>query len=456
MYLWQQYANSEQLKNKIALRDDSQGEVFSWRQLADKINEYVIELQHQGVVSGEGFALCAKNGFVPLCYYLAALQLGCRVLPINPAFVQQKKAQLCVDNNISCCITFSDEQNNTYFTKYPQKPPHFLSQAVTMTLTSGSGGWPKAVVHTIDAHLENARGVCELMQFNSDCSWLLSLPLYHVSGQGIVWRWLLQGAVLHFPGEDLNSSLIQATHASLVPVQLQRLLDYLLHQPSRNITTRHILLGGSDIPISLPLPLPRFGICSYVGYGMTEMASTVFAKLSDGKPGVGRALKGREYCLRDGEIWLRGAGLGLGYWQKGRIIPLLNEESWFQTKDRGIWQDNGLVVSGRLDNMFISGGENIQPEEIEQIIQQYDEVEQVFVLPVEDQQFGQRPVAMIRFKRDFSQIEADNLRIWLSDKVEKFKQPIAYFPLTTRLQQPGTIKISRRILKTELDKILGK
>ena len=70
------------------------------------------------------------------------------------------------------------------------------AQALTLTLTSGSSGKPKAVVHTVADHLANAKGVCELMAFSHTDSWLLSLPLFHVSGQGIVWRWLLQGATL--------------------------------------------------------------------------------------------------------------------------------------------------------------------------------------------------------------------------------------------------------------------
>ena len=65
------------------------------------------------------------------------------------------------------------------------------------------------------------------------------------------------------------------------------------------------------------------------------------------------------------EVWLKGAGLAMGYWRNGCVDPLTNAEGWFQTKDKGQWLDNELVIQGRLDNMFISGGENIQPEEIE-------------------------------------------------------------------------------------------
>ena len=159
--------------------------------------------------------------------------------------------------------------------------------------------------------------------------------------------------------------------------------------------------------------------------------------------------------MSDDEIWLRGAGLGLGYWHDGRILPFVNEQGWFQTRDKGYWLDNELVIAGRLDNMFISGGENIQPEEIERLICDSGWVEQAFVLPCEDTEFGQRPVAMVKFKQDFSLDAVNKLQNWLSDKIEKFKQPIRYFPLETEKWQQGAIKISRALLQAELNKILG-
>ena len=89
------------------------------------------------------------------------------------------------------------------------------------------------------------------MKFDCNQSWLLSLPLYHVSGQGIVWRWLYCGAQLHFPKDDFYASLLETTHVSLVPTQLQRLLDYLQENSIISFSTRHILLGGTHIPAEL-------------------------------------------------------------------------------------------------------------------------------------------------------------------------------------------------------------
>ncbi len=116
---------------------------------------------------------------------------------------------------------------------------------VSMTLTSGSSGLPKAAVHTAFAHLESARGVLSLIPFHAADCWLLSLPLFHVSGQGIFWRWLRAGAQLAVRDSlPLYEALEGCTHASLVPTQLWRLLT----MPERRLSLKAVLLGGAAIP----------------------------------------------------------------------------------------------------------------------------------------------------------------------------------------------------------------
>ena len=273
---------------------------------------------------------------------------------------------------------------------------------------------------------------------------VLALPLYHVSGQGIVWRWLYAGATLVLPKEDFYQSIGYVSHVSLVPTQLQRWFDYLIEHP-QSTQTQAVLLGGTQIPVKLTQALNELGIRSYSGYGMTEMASTVFAKQSDGKVGVGQPLLGRAFKLVNEEVWLKGAGLAMGYWREGHIVPLTNAEGWFQTKDKAQWLDDELVIQGRLDNMFISGGENIQPEEIEKVIAQSDLVKQVFVLPQHDEEFGHRPVAIVEFHTSFNESAVESLNVFLQGRLERFKQPVAYYELPQDLIQ-GAIKISRKAL----------
>ena len=448
MYPWQAFAIQPKFSHKIALRT-AQGDIFNWAQVAEKVNQTVSFLQSEGVNPESAVAFVGKNTENILFLYLATIQLGAKILGINPAFPQEKIEELCEIHQIDFCFYDEDLRDFPIADVVIQKADFF--RPATMTLTSGSTGLPKAVVHNVQAHLDNAKGVCELMKFDSTHSWLLSLPLYHVSGQGIVWRWLCCGAELHFPKTDFYASLLEATHVSLVPTQLQRLLDYLQENPSISFSTRHILLGGAHIPTELTQKMVKYGIETYSGYGMTEMASTVLAKKSDEKRGVGQPLLGREYRLVNDEVWLKGAGLAMGYWKERQIFPLTNSDGWLQTKDKGILQKGELVIIGRLDNMFISGGENIQPEEIEQVILKNAMVKQVFVLPKADHEFGYRPVAIVALNEPFNQSAVEKLTEFLQDKLARFKQPIAYYELPVDLST-GAIKISRKVLADWLAK----
>ncbi|KGQ69965.1 hypothetical protein OA57_09335 [Chelonobacter oris] len=408
-------------------------------------------------------ALVGKNSVQQLMLYLAGLSLGARVMALNPQFPPQKIERILQQNQIGFYVapplpTTSAQRIvpsavDYRLIGYRRTSPHLWQQSLTLTLTSGSGGDPKAVVHDLSAHWQNALGVNRFLAFNHSKSWLLSLPLYHVSGQGIIWRWLSSGAVLHFSGEDFYASVGKVSHVSLVPTQLQRYLDYLSNSGADNEKplTEAILLGGSYIAPALCRRAERFGLTTFSGYGMTEMASTVYVRKNHPLMPEVRLLHGRELCIRDGEIWLRGAGLAQGYWRDGKIVPLLNAEGWYQTKDRGCRHNGELQVLGRIDNMFISGGENIQPEEVEAVLQQFPQIEQAVVLPLADQEFGARPVAMLRFNAAFSTALVEQVRFWLQDKIERFKQPVAYYPLTA---SPNQMKISRRQLQLDLQRRL--
>lgn len=468
---WLLYAQDANLSSRIALQDEK-GQTINWRQLATKINRLAKNLHEQGISQQSAIALYGKNSAELVLLYLASIQLGAKVLGINPAYSVEQMQQLCISNQVDFyfsteqqnipkltaiklnTINFNELEENYCFDINLAFALQSLERPATMTLTSGSTGKPKAVVHNVMAHMANAKGVCQLTKFSQNDAWLLSLPLYHVSGQAIIWRWLTVGAELHLPQQDFYQSVLNASHASLVPTQLQRLLEYLTSAQLKDYRLKHLLLGGSHISPELTAALNRFAINSYSGYGMTEMASTVFAKKSDTSSGVGQPLAGREFCLVNGEIWLKGAGLALGYWQDGKIHSLLNEQGWLATNDKGQWRDNELFIEGRLDNMFISGGENIQPEQIETLIMQHQDVEQVFILPKEDQHFGHRPVAVICFKQGFSRQAIENLQNWLQPRLERFKQPIDYLPLDLELQK-GNIKISRTQLIDLINKEIG-
>ncbi|MGX7902457.1 o-succinylbenzoate--CoA ligase, partial [Klebsiella pneumoniae] len=308
----------------------------------------------------------------------------------------------------------------------------------SMTLTSGSTGLPKAAVHSANAHLASAAGVLALMPFAAGDDWLLSLPLFHVSGQGIVWRWLLAGARLTVRDKQpLAQMLHGCTHASLVPTQLWRLLN-----DDAAVSLKAVLLGGASIPVELTERARKQGIRSFCGYGLTEFASTVCAKEADGAADVGEALPGREVKIVAGEIWLRASSMAAGYWRDGQLLSLTNNEGWFATRDRGALHNGRLTVVGRLDNLFFSGGEGIQPEEVERVILAHPQVQQVFIVPLDDAEYGQRPVAVVECD-DGCELSA--LAAWSAERLARFQRPVRWLRLPETLKNGG-IKISRRAL----------
>ncbi|MCC8380153.1 o-succinylbenzoate--CoA ligase [Xenorhabdus sp. PB30.3] len=433
------------------------GKTLTWQQLATKINTIADCFRQQGVSEGSGVILRGKNSTDLLLCYLGALQCGARVLPLNPQLPESLLVELLPRLKMAFVADFTDSPSSViqatelnWQTKFTVTSGKYVAwdliswdkhRPVSMILTSGSSGLPKAVVHSMEGHFSSAKGVLSRIDFSSHDRWLLSLPLYHVSGQGILWRWLLKGAVLVL--EDMRSldrALSGCTHASLVPTQLWRWLS----QPHEyKQTLKDVLLGGAMIPQELVQQAGTLGIRCWCGYGLTEMASTVCAKRADGLPGVGTPLPGKEIRLQDDEIQIRADSIAMGYWSDGKLQPLLNENGWFSTRDRGVFERDELCILGRLDNQFFSGGEGIQPEDIERIINQHPEIQQSFVVPVPDPEFGHRPVMVIETN---SPKLTTTLASWLSDKLASFQQPVACYLLPEQLKNDG-IKIPRQQVK---------
>jgi len=436
----------EQRPTALAIRPGD--ETLSWQTLCERIDALASGFAAQGVHCGDGVMLRACNHPLTLLSWLALMQCGARILPVNPQLPDTLLRQLLPSMSLRHALDLVEYGDYAGLSRLEpgvidghHAVPWDGQRLVSMTLTSGSTGLPKAAVHTPDAHLASATGVLSLMPFTAQDDWLLSLPLYHVSGQGILWRWLLAGARITVREKmPLQQALQGCTHASLVPTQLWRLLN---DNDNTSVALKAVLLGGAAIPVELTELARQREIRSWCGYGLTEFASTVCAKEADGLPDVGSALPGREVKIVDGEVWLRASSMAAGYWRDGRLVPLANADGWFATRDRGVVQGDRLSIAGRMDNLFFSGGEGIQPEEVERVIAAHPQVRQVFIVPKEDAEFGHRSVAVVELQDGYP---SSALAEWCRDKLARFQQPIRWLALPEHLAQGG-IKISRRALQ---------
>ncbi|PDP92717.1 o-succinylbenzoate--CoA ligase [Enterobacter cloacae] len=432
----------EQRADKPALRLND--EVLSWQQLCTRIDNLAAGFHQQGVEAGDGVLLLAHNHPQTLLAWLALLQCGARILPVNPQLPHPLLEVLLPQMTLRFALVLDGHYDGLAALSVHAPSGEYRvawqpERLVSMTLTSGSTGLPKAAVHTCGAHLASAEGVLALMPYGEDDDWLLSLPLFHVSGQGILWRWLQAGARLTVrEKQPLEQALQGCTHASLVPTQLWRLLN--THQ---RIALKAVLLGGAAIPVELTQQARAQGISTFCGYGLTEFASTVCAKEADGEPDVGSALPGREVQVVNGEVWIKAQSMASGYWRDGALLPLTNSEGWFATRDRGELHDGRLTILGRMDNLFFSGGEGIQPESLERIIATHPHISQVFIVPLNDAEFGQRPVAVVECEPG---TDITRLPEWVQGKLARFEQPVHWLVLPAELKNGG-IKISRQALK---------
>lgn len=431
--------------------------VYSWQELHQKVAQCAALFFRQGVRGGDVITLIGRNHPLSIFTYLAALQLGAKVALLGPQPWDKLSEKLNVlsgpgyqlwsialesseiadsDRQVlssfATALAFDDMGDDDAPEAY--HPDHLAS----LIFTSGSTGQPKAVAHTSRQHLYSAQGLAERFTFQPGDCWLLSLPLYHVSGLSILYRWLLAGATLKIGQGDLYQDIQGVSHASLVPVQLQRILD-----ANISLSLTHVLLGGSEIPLALALRAQQQGIETWLGYGMTEAASTVTAKPVDDKNTTGPILPYRKLMVKNQRIFIGGHTLASGYFKHGQLTPLIDQDGWFDSKDLGDWVGDELSIIGRADNQFISGGENIHCEEIENVLLSHPDVLNVIVIPVNDAAYGARPIAVMATRRPMMSTE---LSQYLHGRLEKFKWPVAYYPMPDDIMAGG-IKVSRVAVK---------
>jgi len=277
--------------------------------------------------------------------------------------------------------------------------------------TSGSTGEPKGVVHSHETLRASADASAEALGLNGNEHWLVCLPVSHIGGFSVITRAKHTGATLTLH-ETFEAPRVEdaartgCTHVSLVPTALRRIDASLFHQ---------ILLGGQAAPPQLPSNVT-------VTYGSTETGGGIAYD--------GHALPGVSLRIVEGEIQVQSPSLFVRYIgdQDSRIV-----NGWFRTGDAGQIVKDRLEVTGRLSDMIISGGENIWPQRLEQLLRGLAHVEDVAVIGVEDPEWGQ---AVEVYLETTSALSRDTVRGLVIDHLPHYYVPkkihcVANLPRTT-------------------------
>ncbi|WP_228729919.1 o-succinylbenzoate--CoA ligase [Shewanella avicenniae] len=436
--------------NAIALRSGTQ--VTNYQQLSQQVLALGQWLSDQGLKAGDKLGIVASNCVEMVLLYWACVDRGLLFCPLSPKFPDLQLQEImqrlsintlwCPDDNRNTLWSadnsfkvqrlspnFTDLAVNSLASQNNTIPDIEIDKPVNLLLTSGSSGVPKGAVHSLSNHIANAEGSLQRIALSENDGWLLSLPLFHIGGLAIVNRCALSGAAIIMVDDTLPlSDQLQRdpiSHLSLVATQLQRLSA---DSPASLTNVRCLLLGGGAIGRELTDALQQMGIRAFTSYGMTEMGSQITTSAAH-IPGSGELLPNRELCIRDGEIWVKGATLFLGYLQAdGSLVRDTDADGWFCTKDRGYFDDHGqLHIQGRSDNMFICGGENIQPEEVEAALKLHPQILDAIVFGEANDEFGLLPSAILK-TRNGSLLPETELTEFLASKIARFKRPRVYYP----------------------------
>ena len=444
------------------------------------INEYTYNDIYRGVVhvarnleplQASRIAILSDNSVTMAIYVLATMVVHKELLLLNvhlkPKEIENQLVQLDVTtvlhsverreqlpNSISTTVfeslesILSDvEADDTFDWTFEDK-----DIAVIMNTSATTGQFKSVPLRwgQIRAHVQASK---EVLGKTEQDNWLMVLPLFHVSGLSILLRSLYNGtAVTILPKYDKTQvlKLIESENInmmSLVPTILTQLEPSIIHH-----NLRVILLGGEFIPMALIDACEKKSLPIYKTYGMTETfsQSVTFSVLDypHKRDSVGKPLPGMQIRIDKpdadgvGEIHLTGPMVMTGYINREPIDGDLN------TDDIGYVDEDGFVyILNRRKDLIISGGENIYPKELEDLVYTLPSVKECAVVPVLDPKWGQVPALFVAF-HDGESMTADAILSFMTKSLAKYKVP-KYVKILPALPRNGTGKIVRNELRLE-------
>ena len=342
------------------------------------------------------------------------------------------------------------------------KPPAAIDprQPATIIFTSGSTGMQRAALLTYANHVASAEAWAAFLNPEPTDRWLACLPFNHVGGLSLIHRSALWGVPLHLAGTFEPAQIWRAidrhaiSHLSIVGSTLARLVEA---APARTppSTLRAILVGGESTPPEAIRDAMALGLPIVVTYGATETSSGVTAlapaEWAHHPASSGRALPGIELQIVvngrpvgdgvPGDIQVRGPVVFAGY-DDGRSP--VDDHGWLATADEGAIDREGfLTVLGRRDRLIISGGENVDPLEVEAVLRAHPAIADALVVGRSDERWGTVAIATIVL-RPGQAVEDDALRAFCRARLAGFKVPVA-FERVQRLRRSEVGKLRRRV-----------
>jgi O-succinylbenzoic acid--CoA ligase len=431
---------SQSCPDRTALAAD--GVDVTYAELEAEATWVARRLAAHGVRRGSTAALTMHPRREQVVLFHALMKVGATLLPLSPRLTATERAAIVAAEEPTVDLDDAGELTQTE-ADLPMLGENDMDDVCCRVLTSGSSGLPKPIGLTYGNFLWSAVGSGFNIGVDPQDRWLCCLPLSHISGLGIVMRSVIYGttAVLH-DGFDVERAAAALegdgiTVVSVVTTMLTRLLD----AGADLSAPRAILVGGGPVPEEPLQEAIARGATVVQSYGLTETCSQVTTLApADARRklgSAGRPLLTTHLRILDGEILVQGPTVA-----PGRADP----DGWLHTGDLGHIDDEGfLYVKDRIDDLIVSGGENIVPAEVEEVLLRHPEVADAAVIGRDDPEWQQAVTAVVVLEAG-SAATPDDLRRHCGESLAGFKVP-KRVELAAALPRTPSGKLMRRALR---------
>lgn len=451
---------------------------WTYRDLNERVEYLARTLRQRGVFAHASIAVLMPNCFEYVCLIHALARLQAVLIPLNTRLTPAEIAWQVAHTETQLLIytaEMSDKIQDVTGTEKIyiadlweelEQPVQYLAldraAVATIMFTSGTSGQPKGVMLTYDNFFMGAMASAYRLGTQPDDKWLCCLPLYHVGGLSIIFRCALYGTtVVLQQGFDVPTfaNLMhqhQVTLVSLVPTMLYRLIEAGIEFPK---SLRLILLGGAAATPELIEKCRELNLPVATTYGLTEACSQVATMLPQdvyqypGSVGTGLLFSQVEILNAEGEpmplgeygeVVVQSPTVMAGYYKNPEATAKVIREGKLYTGDVGYQDQQGhLYIVQRRTDLIVSGGENVYPADVENVLRQHPHVAEVCVVGIPDPEWGQRVAAAVILKAPLTEAE---LLAYSREYLAGYKQP-RVIKFVDTLPHTASGKIQRAAVK---------
>jgi fatty-acyl-CoA synthase len=468
-----------------------EGHPTTYVELALRADRTAAALASSGVGVGDRVGFCGLNRLELFDALFASAKLGAIFMPFNNRLTAAELSVQIVDSSPSVLLATDgfhellgdaapglavrdldaspfDNESLLEGTIVDHDDPEAI---VLMVYTSGTTGHPKGAMLSHRAVLHTVLNSIDHQQLTADDCIVAPLPTFHVGGLNIQTLPTLYvgGQVLlqrRFDPANVLDLIAEyrPTQTLLVPAMLSAIAAHPHFTDIDLSCLRGINSGSSVVPADVMQPFFDRGVPVGQVYGTTETGPTAVVLRYDdaaaqvgscGRPALHTDLRIVDIRGNDvpdgqpGELWLRGLNLFSGYWNKAEATrEAFADGDWFRTGDVGYRNPDGyVIISDRIKDVVISGGENIYPAELEPVLSQHEAIVEVAVVGDANERWGEIPVAVVVLADGYT-LDIDELRTWCTGRVARFKQPRA-LRIVDELPRTALGKVKKHELRSQ-------